>query len=330
LAPLPLNLLDLDPERRELFQRWGLRTLGDLAELPAVGLAERLGPEGPRLQRLARGEDETPLVPTPLPETFELALDLEWPVDGLQPLSFLFARLLDSLCSELHARGRCAAALVLDLRLVNGASYKRCVKSAVPAAEARTWRTLLLLDLEAHPPPDAIQRITVRAEPTGVRSVQFSLLEPSCPSPERLAETMGRLQRWTAAGRAGAALLLDTHRPEAFAMSSFAPGSLRGEDQAVWPKPKDLKLKTSPRLALRLFRPPLKAQVTIRDGAPFFVATTWLRGAVSDRAGPWRASGDWWDAAWSREEWDVALSGGVYRIFRDRICDVWFLEGEWD
>jgi protein ImuB len=50
-----------------------------------------------------------------------------------------------------------------------------------------------------------------------------------------------------------------------------------------------------------------------------------------ERAGPWRASGDWWDVAWSREEWDVSLGGaGSYRIFRDRIKDAWFVEGEMD
>jgi len=87
LAPLPLDLLALAPEQAELFQRWGLRTLGDLASLPAIGLAERLGPEGPRLRRLARGEDDAPLVPVPAPERFECALELDWPVDGLEPLA---------------------------------------------------------------------------------------------------------------------------------------------------------------------------------------------------------------------------------------------------
>jgi len=34
--------------------------------------------------------------------------------------------------------------------------------------------------------------------------------------------------------------------------------------------------------------------------------------------------------AWSREEWDVALAAGVYRIFMDRLREAWFLEGELD
>ena len=70
----------------------------------------------------------------------------------------------------------------------------------------------------------------------------------------------------------------------------------------------------------------------VRDGAPAFVsAGAAVRGPVVDRAGPWRASGDWWDVPWSREEWDVALAGGgLFRIFNDRLRDAWFVDGELD
>jgi protein ImuB len=97
-----------------------------------------------------------------------------------------------------------------------------------------------------------------------------------------------------------------------------------------------------PRVALRAFRPPLRAEVMLAAAAPSFVAAPGVRGAVLDRAGPWRASGDWWDVAWSREEWDVALAASgpgahgsgsglcVYRIFHDRLREAWFVEGELD
>ena len=329
LAPLPLDLLDLDEERRDQFRRWGLRTLGDLAALPARGLAERLGVEGPRLRRLARGEDDAPLVPTRAAETFECTLELEWPVDGLEPLSFLLARVLEPLCAQLEQRGRRAAGLELDLRLVDGRRHRRALRPAAPSAQARTWRTLLLLDLESHPPDEAIQALTVRAEPTPARTVQFSLLDPAQPSPERLAETMARLHEWTADGRAGAPALLDTHRPGAFVMETFAPGPPGARTAAA--KGAAVTSPLGPRLALRAFRPALPAQVTLRDGVPAFVSAGAIRGPVVDRAGPWRASGDWWDVAWSREEWDVSLApGGLYRIFRDRLREGWFVEGELD
>jgi len=320
LAPLSLDLLSLEPERRDLFHRWGLLTLGDLAALPAVGLAERLGPDGPRLRRMARGEDDVPLAATPRPQPFECTLELEWPVDGLEPLSFLLGRVLEPLCAGLRARGRRAAGLVLDLVLVDRRLYRRVVKPAAPTAEPRTWRTLLLLDLEAHPPDEAVASIAMRAETTPARIVQFSLLDPAQPSPERLAETLARLQEWTAAGRAGAPALLDTHRPGAFVMGTFSPAA----PGAVTPP-------SAPRLALRAFRPPVRASVSLRGGEPAFVSAPGIRGAVVDRAGPWRASGDWWDVAWSREEWDVSLgAAGFYRIFRDRMRDEWFVEGEMD
>jgi protein ImuB len=59
-------------------------------------------------------------------------------------------------------------------------------------------------------------------------------------------------------------------------------------------------------------------------------------GSVTACAGPWRTSGEWWNTAtskkppsgvWDRDEWDVSLSdGGVYRIFRDRDTDGWFID----
>jgi protein ImuB len=321
LAPLPLNLLGLDLEREELLLRWGLRTIGDLQRLPPDGLAARFGPEGPRLRHLARGEDEGILVPTAVPESFEMTLELDWPVDGLEPLAFLLARVLEPLCAHLTRRGRRATTLVLDLGLVDGTSHVRALRPAAPSGEPRTWRTLILLDLEAHPPHDAIQRITARAEPTPAREVQFSLLDPALPSPERLAETMARLTTWTAGGRGGEARLLDTHRPGAFAIGTFAPGPATPASEAPPP----------PRVALRVYRPPRRAHVVLEGGAPAFVGASGVRGRVVAWAGPWRGSGDWWDVAWSREEWDVALAGGgVFRLFFDRLREAWFVEGELD
>ena len=90
---------------------------------------------------------------------------------------------------------------------------------------------------------------------------------------------------------------------------------------------------------LRGASPPRLAHVVLKGGSPSFVSAPGVRGAVAACAGPWRASGDWWDVAWSREEWDVFLAlpsghapagGGLYRIFRDRLREEWFVEGELD
>jgi protein ImuB len=49
-------------------------------------------------------------------------------------------------------------------------------------------------------------------------------------------------------------------------------------------------------------------------------------------AGPWRGSGEWWDArAWARDEWDVALSDHTLcRLSWDRVAGGWLLDGVYD
>ena len=70
LGTLPLTLLAPSPELQETLERWGIRRFQELAALPPLGIAERLGPEGLRLRELARGEAERKLLPLEEPLAF--------------------------------------------------------------------------------------------------------------------------------------------------------------------------------------------------------------------------------------------------------------------
>ena len=83
LAPLPIALLSPTPELQETLDRWGIRRFQDLAALPPLGIAERLGPEGLRLRELARGEAERKLLPLQDPLRFEDRIELDYPVELL-------------------------------------------------------------------------------------------------------------------------------------------------------------------------------------------------------------------------------------------------------
>src|SRR5207253_936030 len=93
------------------FKRWGLKTLGELAALPAADLAARLGKPALTFQALARGDDIRPLIPALAEERFESTLELEWPIEELEPLSFVLTRLLEPLSTRLERRDRGAAVL---------------------------------------------------------------------------------------------------------------------------------------------------------------------------------------------------------------------------
>ena len=210
-----------NPDALAVLSRWGLRTLGDLAALPAADLSARLGQAGVWWQRLARGEAPGPLVPTAVEELFEASLELEWPIDGLEPLSFILTRLLDPLCQRLERRDRGAAVLHVRLRLVTRALHLRSLQLPAPMRDPKVLRTLLLLDLESHPAPAGIDVVTIAIDPTPGRIVQESLLTRARPAPEQISTLLARLQALMGEGRCGAPALVDSHRPGAFAMTAF-------------------------------------------------------------------------------------------------------------
>ena len=312
---------------------WGLRTFGDLAALPADELAARLGQTGVAWQRLARGEDPVPLVPSVPEERFEQALDLEWPIEGLEPLSFVLARLMEPLSAHLERRDRGAAVLHVRLHLVkrDGVTrevHERSLQLPAPMRDARTLRTLALLDLESHPPSAAIDRVVVAVDPTPGRVVQFSLLTRPLPSPEQVSTLMARLTALMGEGRCGSAITVDSWEPGAFEMKPFL-GSIANSGRIPNPESR------TPRLAIRRFRFPIPARVRVDLGIPVRVTSDRRGisgGKVETYAGPWRTSGGWWvedtKKYWERDEWDVTLSdGATYRVFRERDTDAWFVEG---
>ena len=84
---------------------------------------------------------------------------------------------------------------------------------------------------------------------------------------------------------------------------------------------------------MRRFRLPIPTRVQVQEGRPIRVTTDrqgFTSGAIVQAAGPWRTSGEWWEAAqaWDRDEWDVAMADGtIYRLVVERGVGQWFLEG---
>jgi impB/mucB/samB family len=232
LEALPPAMNERDRARPyDTFERWGIATLGDLAALPPADLSSRLGRRGVALQRLARGLDPGPFVPDGETPRFIGRLELEWPIDALEPLSFVFARLLEPLSAALERADRGAAAIRLDLRLTDRSTQTRVLQLPAPMRDPRVLRTLLLLDLEAHPHAHgeisavttAVDVVTIELDPAPSRITQFSLLQRALPSAETLSTLTARLSALVGESRVGAAVLRDTHEPGAFDMARYAP-----------------------------------------------------------------------------------------------------------
>jgi hypothetical protein len=331
----------------ETLLRWGIERLGDLAALSAPDLSSRLGRRGVTLQRLARGLDLRPFVPDRETVRFIESLELEWPIDRLEPLSFVLARLLEPLSNALERADRGAVAIRLELRLTDRSTFTRVLPLPAPMRDARVLRTLLALALESNPPPAAIDVVSIELDPAPARIVRFSLFDRALPSPETLATLTARLSALVGESRVGSAALVDSHAPDAFAMTRYAPDSAAGADGAGADR---ADRKTA---VLRRQRTSIALRVSCEQGRPVHIAASRRGipyGGITEAAGPWRTSGGWWTtseaggsgvgqgagratrgAGWNRDEWDVALkSGAVCRIYRDRPSDQWFLEGIYD
>jgi protein ImuB len=293
------------------FKRWGLTTLGELAALPDADLIARLGRPARLWQAIARGDDVRPLVPTLADERFESTIELEWPIEGLEPLSFVLTRLIEPLSTRLERRDRGAAVLHVLLGLVTKDTHTRRLELPAPMRDVRTLRTLALLDLESHPPSAAIDRVTIVIDPTPGRVLQHTLFTRAHPTPEQLSTLIARLGALMGQDRFGAPALVDSYRPGAFAMAPFATehgaiGAGRaGEAGTAGRESRDQGSPIPPfqpfppflPSAVRRCRHPVPARVVMVDDRPVRVTTDrrgFAGGTVSHCAGPWRSSGQWW------------------------------------
>ena len=262
LGSLAVDVLQVAPEILETLDRWGVRNLRALAALPGVAMVERLGQEGLRLQKLARGALERPLVPAEPPLKFEETMELEYPVALLEPLAFILGRLLEQLCARLAARAFATNELRLTLvvdaaqiedspgsygdtenRVIARSGHRgidsdsnsiarspdqpitRSLRFPLPMLDAHLFLKLLQLELRAHPPGAPVVKVTLAAEPVKPRPGQGGLFLPATPAPDRLEMTLARLAAIVGEQKIGAAEVLGTHRPDAFQMRRFSPAA---------------------------------------------------------------------------------------------------------
>jgi protein ImuB len=329
LGSLPLDRLPLDPEIWSTLDRWGLRTLGDLACLPESGLHERLGEAGVRLQRMARGALGRPLQPV-IPETvYAESIELDHPLELLEPLLFLLNRFLVGLCARLKAQSLAAGELHLTINRA-----ERVLRLPFPTRDTKFLLRLLQHNLETGLPGEPVSKIALRILPAEPRLVQHDLFTIPSPEPERLELTLGKIRGMVGEKNVVVPVIRNTHRP------GWGPSESH--------------------IAFRHFRPPLVVRVELQDGLPHRLRVSGISGTVTQLSGPWRTSGDWWRAdAWDRDEFDLALSterdvtvqsgdlglplpprrqrqpglltdGALYRVCFDRRTGQWLMEGVYD
>ncbi len=128
VAPLPVRSVAGtvgDVDLPGLLVRLGLRTLGQLAALPATAVTARFGPAGREAHRLACGLDERPPAARVPPVALAVEAELDPPADRVEMAAFV-AR---SLASELHERlaslGLACTRVAIEAETEHGETLRR-------------------------------------------------------------------------------------------------------------------------------------------------------------------------------------------------------------
>jgi protein ImuB len=153
LAPLPLEVVPMEPRRRAELHELGVKKIGQLAGLPGSAVAERLGPDGRRAWGLARGGKTARVRGRRPPAEIVEALEFPEAIGNELTLRRAFGALLETLLARPERAGRFVRKAALSARLVTGGSWRRAVTLRDPTAEPARLKAALAPKLTELPAP---------------------------------------------------------------------------------------------------------------------------------------------------------------------------------
>jgi DNA polymerase-4 len=184
LAPLPIRRMwGVGPKSEPRFVALGLRTFRDLQQADEDWLLRALGEEGPALRKLARGEDDRPVVPDAPAKSIGAECTYE---EDLKTKERIAVAMLDH-CQRVGGRllecGLSASVVVLKLKMSNFVLRTRRLTLAEPVFDTTSLYEACKTLLAAWPLPDlSVRLVGVSAgglEAAGARPTLFpnALLE---------------------------------------------------------------------------------------------------------------------------------------------------------
>ena len=197
LRDVPISALPLSWDSLRRLHAFGLKTAGEIANLPIGAIQAQFGAEGRAVWELARGIDRRPFHPVQSAETVSESVSFPSPIASLHAALAAIETLLNRLFSRADVRGRYVRSALLEAETLNGPAWSRRVafKSATASAEDALSAIATALESEfAAEPPGAFEdlRISV-SEVAGESGVQGGLFAGSRKR-EQLRETLSQLE----------------------------------------------------------------------------------------------------------------------------------------
>ena len=287
----------------EILSLWGIRTLGDLSDLPRQGLSERLGPHLTSLHDILHGKQKRLLKLHHTPTNFSAIHEFETPIHHFDPILFISRRLLTNPHQPppQHPARRHRHPPHPPLRK-RQSSHRHTLTFTETTLDPEIILRSLHTHLDtvrAHAP---LTGFSLRLIPALPSHKQHEIFQKGLRDPHRFADTLHRLSSLVGHDRLGIPQIQDTHRPDQFEMHPVTPGA-----QTITTTP----VEPTSHLPLSRLRPPVTISVMSekrgRFQHPLAILTGPHRGQITNTAGPYPLSGTWWDRTWQQIQWDVEL-----------------------
>ncbi|MBD3220480.1 DNA polymerase Y family protein [bacterium] len=306
LRRVPLARLHLLPDLRDQLDRLGVRTVGELCDLPAAGVGARFGPEAAELHRLARDVSFAPLQPVRPAEPACAEEVLDEPETDAWRLLFVIKRRLHPLLEQLADRLRAVRGVGLELVLADRAST--CRRETLQPA-APTLDPVLLLELVRL----RLERLELAA---GVELVRLRL--DDAPATPQALDLFRRQRERDPAAAARALARVRAELGDQAVVRAELTGAQLPEARTRWRPMTEVPVPrvpggATPTLVRRLASCPREVPAP----RPEFL-----------RGGPFRLSGGWWQGEVRRRYAFVEVAGRALRwVFLDERRGVWREQG---
>jgi protein ImuB len=322
---VPLHRLDLDPDFRDTLFKLGIKTVGALLSLPAVGLRERFGPKAYRLHRMAAGDLWMPLNPYQPEEPVRQHRILDDPENDTTRLLFLIKQLLHPMLATLAARAQALVVLWLSFLIERDGWLKEQIRPAAPTLDSSQILDLVRLRLESMQFSAGVAEIALEAEACAATAEQLRLFsEGPARDLDAANRALARLRAEFGDDAVVQAKLKDGHLPEArFTWEPLSRVKLPRNDLNV------LNCPAAKVLVRRIMAKPMPLpggpRHTHEDG--------WLMlghkyGSVDKLSGPYVFSGGWWNKEIQRDYYFAETRrGAIAWVYYDRVRRRWFLQG---
>jgi protein ImuB len=322
---VPLHRLDLDPDFRDTLFKLGIKTVGALLSLPAVGLRERFGPKAYRLHRMAAGDLWMPLNPYQPEEPVRQHRILDDPENDTTRLLFLFKQLLHPMLATLAARAQAPVVLWFSFLVERDGWLKEQIRPAAPTLDSSQILDLVRLRLESMQFSAGVAEIALEAEACAATAEQLRLFsEGPARDLDAANRALARLRAEFGDDAVVQAKLKDGHLPEArFTWEPLSRVKLPRNDLNA------LNCPTAKVLVRRMMVKP----ISLPGGPRHTHEDGWLilghkYGSVDKLSGPYVFSGGWWNKEIQRDYYYAETRrGAIAWVYYDRVRRRWFLQG---